>query len=205
MSSHRSWIRRRKSGGDGIPPPLAPPTHPPSLERFVVEHGSFVRRALLRAGVAEANLDDAAQQVFLVAASKRAVVTEGSERAFLLGVVLNIAAHARRQIARRREVDDHDVIEDRLDDAPPPDEALDAQRLSSLVEELLDALPIDLRAVLVLVDIEDRTMADAAEQLGIPRGTVASRLRRAREIMASAVGRARPSQRLRAARGRRFS
>jgi RNA polymerase sigma-70 factor (ECF subfamily) len=174
-----------------------------SLERLLVEHGEFVRRSLLRAGVSEAAVDDAAQQVFLVVASKLALVSETRERAFLLGVVLNVAAHSRRRVARRREVDE-EAFEAMFDDAPLPDEALDAQRLAELVERMLDALPPELRLVLVLVDIEERTMAEVAEQLAIPPGTVASRLRRAREAMAAAVARARPSRRLRAAR-RNFS
>jgi RNA polymerase sigma-70 factor (ECF subfamily) len=181
--------------------PPAPESPAISLEQLLEEHREFVRRSLGRAGVPPAAVDDAAQQVFLVVANKLSLVDEARARSFLLGISLNVAAHARRGAARRREVDD-DAFAEMFDDAPLPDEALDAQRLSMQIEELVAALPIELRTVLVLIDIEERTMAEAAEQLAIPPGTVASRLRRAREMLAMAVARVRPSRRLRAARRR---
>ena len=172
---------------------------PLSLDSLLARDGELVARILRRAGVVEGSVDDAVQQVMLVAARRLGDVRAGSERAFLLGVALNVAAHARRRVARRREVDG-DIGEERRDEAPLPDDALDAARLAAVVTSSLEALPADLRTVLVLVDVEDQTMADAADLLEIPRGTVASRLRRARAELAAGVIRARPSQRLRAAR-----
>jgi RNA polymerase sigma-70 factor, ECF subfamily len=49
----------------------------------------------------------------------------------------------------------------------------------------LDALPEGFRAVLVMVDIEQRTYRDAALELGVPVGTVMSRLHRARKLLAA--------------------
>ena len=168
-----------------------------SLERLIRSDGSFVARTLRRAGVSDDAVDDAVQQVFLVAARKLGAVRAGSERPFLLGIALNVAAHARRRVARLREVDDD--REELWDGAPLPDDALDAARLASVVWKALEALPADLRAVLILVDVDEHTMAHAADALAIPRGTVASRLRRARERLAEAVCRVRPSRRIRAA------
>lgn len=169
---------------------------PVSLEQLIAREGELVARILRRAGVLEDEVDDAVQQVFLVAARKLATVRAGCGRAFLLGIALNVAAHARRRVARRREVD-VEGCEDVRDASLLPDEALDAARLASLVSRRLEALPADLRVVLVLVDVEEQTMAQVAELLAIPRGTVASRLRRARAELATAVGRARPSRRIR--------
>jgi RNA polymerase sigma-70 factor (ECF subfamily) len=169
-----------------------------SLEQIIASDGEFVARILRRAGVLDAAVDDAVQQVFLVAARKLDAVAEGSARAFLLGVALNVAAHARRRAARRREVSD-EGCEDVHDASLLPDDALDAARLAAVVSRSLDALPAELRIVLTLIDVEDHTMAHAAELLAIPRGTVASRLRRARAALAMAVARVRPSRRMRAA------
>lgn len=174
---------------------------PVSLEQLIASHGELVARILRRAGVLEDSVDDAVQQVFLVAARKLSVVRAGSGRAFLLGIALNVAAHARRRLARRREVGEEGSHE-ALDLAPLPDDALDAARLAVVVSKMLEALPPDLRVVLLLVDVEEHTMAQAADLLSIPRGTVASRLRRARAELASAVGRVRPSRRMRAAQAR---
>jgi RNA polymerase sigma-70 factor, ECF subfamily len=174
-------------------------SEPVSLEQLIARDGELVARMLRRAGVLEGSLDDAVQQVFLVAARRLAAVRPGAGRAFLLGVALNVAAHARRRVARRREVDEEGT-EEPWDLAPLPDDALDAARLGAVVSKLLDALPADLRVVLLLVDVEEHTMAQVADLLAIPRGTVASRLRRARAELAAGVGRVRPSRRMRAAR-----
>ena len=181
----------------------ASPGRPPGerLAWLVEHHADFVWRSLRRLGVEPSLADDATQEVFIVASHKLERVEAGRERAFLLGIALNVAAHARRRVARRREVDE-EICEERWDDAPLPDDALDAARLAAVVSSSLDALPAELRTVLVLVDVEDHTMADVADLLEIPHGTVASRLRRARAELAAGVVRARPSQRLRAARKR---
>jgi RNA polymerase sigma-70 factor, ECF subfamily len=153
------------------------------MAALVAAHGSFVARQLRRCRVPESVLDDAVQQVFLVAQRKVDRVEEGRERAFLAGVVLNVAAHARRRLARRREVHDEEGVAALADEALLPDEALDAARARVFAEEALGGLDDDLRAVVVAFELEGRTMAAIADELGIPIGTVASRLRRAREAM----------------------
>ena len=59
---------------------------------------------------------------------------------------------------------------------------IDVQWMDMGSQEVLDRLPLQLRAVLVLADLEEMTMAKIAEMLDLPPGTVASRLRRAREL-----------------------
>ena len=148
------------------------------LRALVTAHFDFVGRTLRTQGVAEADVDDAAQQVFLVAARKREEILPGRERAFLFQTALRIASRWRRTRARRRE--EHDSI-DRLDPAPGPDELSDQRRARDLLARLLDEMPDDLRSVFALYEIEQLTMSEIAEVLGVPAGTVASRLRRARE------------------------
>ena len=67
--------------------------------------------------------------------------------------------------------------------SPQPEsqhELLERQRARALVDDLLDQLSDDLRRVLVLAEIEQLSAPQIAELEGIPLGTVASRLRRAR-------------------------
>ena len=66
------------------------------------------------------------------------------------------------------------------DPRPGPDHDPVAAR----VHRALDALSEDLRAVLVLCDLEERPAPEAAALLGVPEGTVRSRLRRARHAFA---------------------
>ena len=57
--------------------------------------------------------------------------------------------------------------------------------LMPATQSQLDALPQGFRAVVVLVDLEERSYREAAEQLGLPVGTVMSRLHRGRKLLAS--------------------
>lgn len=150
------------------------------LRRLVVDHADFVWRTVRRLGVPEAMADDATQQVFVIVQAKVHAIVAGRERAFLFGVAMSVAAHARRTVARRREVD-ADQAPDVADEAPLPDEALDQRRARALLDLVLDAMEIDLRTVFVMVELEELTMAEIAEVLSLPAGTVASRLRRARD------------------------
>jgi RNA polymerase sigma-70 factor (ECF subfamily) len=57
--------------------------------------------------------------------------------------------------------------------------------LTQSTQRKLDALPAGFRAVLVMVDIEQRSYRDAARELGVPVGTVMSRLHRGRKLLAA--------------------
>jgi RNA polymerase sigma-70 factor, ECF subfamily len=65
----------------------------------------------------------------------------------------------------------------------PPDAGDRALTLST--RRKLDSLPEGFRAVVVLVDLEQRSYRDAADALGVPVGTVMSRLHRARRLLAA--------------------
>ncbi len=156
------------------------------LRELVTGHFDFTWRSLVRLGVARADADDAAQQVFLVASRRLEDVEEGRERAFLFGACLRIAARHRRTVERRREAGDG-VPETLPDPGLPPDEACDRLKARALLDRVLEALPLELRAVFVLYELEEQTMADIADTLAIPPGTVASRLRRARELFREQV------------------
>lgn len=69
-----------------------------------------------------------------------------------------------------------------------PDEAPSMQRLSRSVEGAIAELPQQFAAVVRLVDLDERSYKDAAESLGIPVGTVMSRLFRGRKLLAERLG-----------------
>ena len=79
------------------------------LTRLVAQHADFVWRTLRRLGVPESMVDDGVQHVFLTLQAKLGDVLEGKERAFLFGVAVNVASHARRSVSRRREVDEDEA------------------------------------------------------------------------------------------------
>jgi RNA polymerase sigma-70 factor (ECF subfamily) len=161
------------------------------LARAFEENAVFIWRSLRRLGVPREAADDATQQVFLVAARRMRDISEGKERAFLFQSAMRIAMEFRRELmtARGRAEPGEDVLLERADPALRPDDALDQQRILRLLGHVLEAMPMERRAAFVLYEIEGITMAEIASILQIPMGTVASRLRLAREEFRAAVAR----------------
>jgi RNA polymerase sigma-70 factor (ECF subfamily) len=160
------------------------------LRAAVEEHYSVVYRFLRRMGVPEAGAEDAVQQVLVVLARRLDGVDAGAERSFLLGTALRVASDVRKHEARLREVDDA-PLEDQASADADADAELDRRRARRVLDGILGELPDDLRSVFVMCDIEELTMSEVAASLGVPAGTVASRLRRAREAFAGLAAEAR--------------
>ncbi|MEO6602799.1 MAG: sigma-70 family RNA polymerase sigma factor [Polyangiaceae bacterium] len=158
------------------------------LARLVTEQFAFVWRLLRRIGVPASDADDATQQVFIAVSQRIQDIREDAERAFLFSTALNVGARARRSRGRKRE--DFGVdLEQHVDPTPSQEELLDRQRTRELLDTLLEEMPVELRVVFVLYEIEQLTSVEIADIVAIPVGTVASRLRRAREDFAARVAR----------------
>jgi RNA polymerase sigma-70 factor, ECF subfamily len=167
------------------------------IAALLTQHHSLVWRSLRRLGVSEGDADDASQQVFVVAYRRLTDIAPGSERSFLLQTALRVAAEFRRSRKRRREEDGQD-LRSVADPAASPEDLVDRQRACAMLDRVLAAMPMDLRAVFVLFEIEGLTMAEISSAIAIPAGTVASRLRRARAVFrerVSSIRVARPAQR----------
>jgi RNA polymerase sigma-70 factor, ECF subfamily len=150
------------------------------LRQLVAVHYDFVWRLLRRLGVSSADSDDAAQQVFIVVAGRLHGLDLNRAREFLFGVAWRVAANARRARQHRREVSD-DSLAHLAHASLDPEAALDRQKGLELLDAILEAMPEELSLVLILTEIEQMSKGEAAAFLGIPEGTVASRLKRARE------------------------
>ncbi len=161
------------------------------LAQAFEQNAVFIWRSLRRLGVPREAADDATQQVFLVAARRMQEIEEGKERAFLFQSAMRIAMEVRREFfaARGRAEPDHELLLEKADPALRPDEAVDRQRTLRLLGHVLEQMPMERRAAFVLYEIEGVTMAEIASLLQIPMGTVASRLRLAREDFRAAVAR----------------
>jgi RNA polymerase sigma-70 factor (ECF subfamily) len=157
------------------------------LQAVVETHYDFLWRSLRRLGVPEAEVEDAAQKVLIVFLRRIESVRSGAERSFLFGIALRVAHKARRPPAA--PLVGLDATEHVPDPARTPDAALDETRMRRILDLALADLADDLRAVFVLADLEEMTAAEIADALEIPAGTVASRLRRARELFAKNAAR----------------
>jgi RNA polymerase sigma-70 factor (ECF subfamily) len=161
-----------------------------ALPAFVRENYPAVWRTLRRFGLSSPDADDATQQVFVVVSRRFADIELGRERAFLFRTAMHVASKAYR--ARRRRPEDPDPeCGESPDDRPLADDLVERRRARELLDRLLAEMDRDLTAVLVLFEIEGLTMAEIAEALDVPPGTVASRLRRARAELEERVSRAR--------------
>ncbi len=198
-------IREPKSGHSsrvmGVPAPsvmedrtsgvsAARPDADARLTAMVDAHFDFIWRSLRRLGIPAGDADDGAQRVFVVAARKLSEIELGKERPFLFGTAYRVAREMRRAVARRPA---EALPEDELlpDSAPNPEQLSDRKRARELLDAVLDTLPIENRTVFVLYEMEELTMAEIAALTELPAGTVASRLRRARELFRDAADRIR--------------
>jgi RNA polymerase sigma-70 factor (ECF subfamily) len=151
------------------------------LRALVAAHFDFIWRVLRRMGLDRTDADDATQQVFMIATTKLHQIADGNERTYLYGVALRVVANARRKRARRREEAFEHAPELR-DHRPLPDQILEVEQARVLFDDIAERLPAEMRRVLILIELEDLSLSAAAALEGIPQGTVASRLRRARML-----------------------
>ncbi len=144
--------------------------------------------------------EDAADalQDALVAAHRRAASYRGE--AAVTTWLHRIVVNACLDRIRRARVRAADPLPDDLEDHPPraagaprgPEEQLLAREQRDRVLAALAALPAEQRACLVLVDMEARPVAEVAEILEVPVGTVKSRCARGRARLAALLGEDRP-------------
>lgn len=168
---------------------LASTEKPEQRARTMVnDHFDFVWRLLRRLGVPAADVDDAAQQVFIVGTRRMADIPPGSERTFLYGTALRLASTLRRN-SRRRERFIESVQAEPQASSRTPHEELEQRQALGVLDALLHTLEDEQREVFVLCEIEGLTAPQVASIVGIPVGTVASRLRRARQCFASELKR----------------
>jgi RNA polymerase sigma factor (sigma-70 family) len=157
-----------------------------ALEALVKRHSPMVwgvcRRTLRNTHDAE----DAFQATFLVLIRKAAsVVPKEMVGNWLYGVAHQTAQNVRATGARRRK------RERQVTDMPEPVTQYDNlwHDLQPLLDQELSRLPDKYRAAIVLCDLEGKTRKEAARQLGLVEGTMASRLARARTMLAKRLAR----------------
>jgi RNA polymerase sigma factor (sigma-70 family) len=130
--------------------------------------------------------EDAFQATFLVLVRKAASIVPRERVAnWLYGVAHRTALQARRNLARRR-AREKQVTEMREPAVTEQDLWRDLQ---PLLDRELSRLPDAYREVIVLSDLEGKTRKEVARQLGLPEGTVGSRLARARALLAKRLSR----------------
>ena len=135
----------------------------------------------------EALADDLTQSTFITAYEKLASYRGGSFRSWLFAIARNRAIDTMRRQKRYPSLsldatddDDRDLYAILPDRSPLPEEALEARQQAETIANLIRSLPEVFQQVLQLIDIEEFDYQEAADALGLPLGTVKSRLARAR-------------------------
>jgi RNA polymerase sigma-70 factor, ECF subfamily len=152
------------------------------------ENHAFVWRNARRLGAHDDWVDDAVHEVFLVA-TRRLHEFEGrsSAKTWLFAITFRVVQRLRRDRFRQQRQAARYVREQ------PPDvgDAADETERAQYLRYLLGLLPDPQRVVLILAELEGFTSAGISEVLGVPPGTVDSRLRAARLALARVVERER--------------
>jgi RNA polymerase sigma factor (sigma-70 family) len=151
-----------------------------ALAALVYRHAPMVWGVCRRLLRSPHDAEDAFQATFLILVRKAAtVMTRQMVGNWLYGVAHQTAVRLRATAAKRgvREMQMLDMPEPAVAKAPDGD-------LLLLLDQELSCLPEKYRVLIVLCDLESKTRIEVARQLAIPEGTVASRLARARGMLA---------------------
>ncbi|RME76182.1 MAG: sigma-70 family RNA polymerase sigma factor [Planctomycetota bacterium] len=156
------------------------------FERLVMPEAPLMYRVAARLAGRE-RADDVVQETVLRAWRYFDTFEQGRRiRPWLMTILRNVVYEAGRRASRRIAASSLDAVgADRVvgDAAPPRERLTDEEVLAAL-----DALPEEFRSVVVLVLVEGFKYREAAEALGIPIGTVMSRLHRGRKLLRYHLG-----------------
>lgn len=161
----------------------------PTFAELYDENVDAVWRALRRLGVAEHQLEDAVQDVFLVVHRRAdAFEARSSLRTWLFGIAHRVAADYRRARRRKGSTDPLDELADELaDGSPNPESIVARERDRALVLRAIDQLEEEKRIVFTLAEIEGESVVDIAAALGLNTNTAYTRLRLARRDFQAAL------------------
>jgi RNA polymerase sigma factor (sigma-70 family) len=156
-----------------------------AFEALLRRHGPMVWGVCRRVLQNEADAEDAFQATFLVLVRKAAsIVPRARVGNWLYGVAHNTAIKAQALNRKRRAKEREAAARPR-----PEAGADDWQQTQALLDQELSRLPDKYRALIVLCDLEGKSRKEAARHFGVPEGTVAGRLARARTLLAGRLAR----------------
>jgi RNA polymerase sigma-70 factor, ECF subfamily len=158
----------------------------PTFSEVFRTYGGYVWRVLKNLGVREADVEDVAQEVFVVI-HRKLPEFEGrsSLKTWIYAICIRTASDYRRRAHVRREAIG-DVPDERI--SAPQLQELERRRVKVILDRALDALDDDKRAVFVLFEVEKLSMHEVAAAVDCPLQTAYSRLYAARKQIAAHFG-----------------
>ena len=165
-----------------------------AFDLLVLKYQGRVAQLVYRYLNNAAEVEDVTQEAFIKA--YRALPNFRGDSAFytwLYRIAANAAKNHLVALGRRptsdMALDDSEVFDvpGRLKDRQSPDEVVMGQQLEAFISRSIEELPVDLRAALILRELEGLSYEEIAEVLECPIGTVRSRIFRAREAIDTKV------------------
>lgn len=150
---------------------------------LVERQSRFVFRVAYAVLLNSYDAEDAVQETFLKLYRRSGWKQAENERAFLARIAWRTAVDLKRHLSRSSRTDAGPVLEELPSLRLNPEEALASRNEHSAVHALIDSLPDDLRVPMVLSADEELNSREIGSILGIPEGTVRTRLQRARQIL----------------------
>lgn len=159
------------------------------FEQIVDSHSGALRRRAVRLAGGTEDAEDLLQETYLRAWRSFHTFTPGTNsRAWLFRILRNTHIDARRAAARAVRTTDEPDVGDQAGVAPEtPETPIEARLIKATLQQALATVPDRFRPCVVLVDLRGWSYEEVAHRLGIPRGTVMSRLHRARVAMRRAL------------------
>ena len=164
-----------------VEPPHVELPHALEVRTIYREHGRFVWLSLQRLGIHPSDLDDVAQDVFMVVHRRLGTFDRRARvSTWLFGICMRVAANYRRRRRWTREVLSGGSDDDRPSGLAAADDILVRREQRELAERALNRLEVAKRATFVMFEIESLSCNEIAELMNVPVGTVYSRLHSAR-------------------------
>jgi len=162
-------------------PPIADPEHL-DADRLYRAHAEFVARFLLRLGANGQDVPDLLQEVFLVAHRRGGfIVGRAKPTTWLAEISFRVLSDRRKKIRRKLEDADTEAVAIAPSRRGTPGDQAERREALTRVQDALGLLTPEKRAVFVLFELEGESCESIATGLGIPVGTVYSRLHSARK------------------------
>lgn len=167
------------------------------FETIYREHSDYVYDLAYRLSGSACEADDLLQETFMRVHRYLSGYAGGSQRAWLRRIVVNLFLTRCKTLSRQMHLSldqseedgrQRRVDEALLDHSGDPAWRMEQVSLDDRIQSSLDAIPAEFRLALVLRELEDLTYDQIASVLGVPIGTVRSRLARARALLRAQLG-----------------
>jgi len=169
-----------------------------AFNQLVLLYQDFLFRVAMNILHDEDMAADATQQGLISAFSNLRGFRGGSLRSWLTRIVVNASYDELRRISRARNVpleifnQDNEEMEPAswlADPSPSPEAQAETSDLQDALQASLESLPEHYRLVVQFIDVEGLSYEEAAQVLGVPTGTIKSRLARARDALRKSLQR----------------